>query len=447
MNDSTMKTMKRTIGCSPTVFMHRKNNYPIPKRAETCGATDGTQSLPAGLYIAEIEEPETIKVAEMQKNTLSLTIGTEHGFSINNPRFSPLPVSDTILKTICGSYESEILFGDVKLKNELQKTVLKMIPRTHAGSIAVLEGQLMQGIRKFSHVFHDRCQLLGLGMHPTLRLYETAVWDHDDGEYYEACDRLFDIRQHGWLNLQALQVSLSYSGEKDLVLHYNRIRSLLPYLIAVTAASPVVEGRNTGTADNRLLCYRENQKEIPLICNRIIPEKIGTVQDYRREQETIFAELRRRDAAILCGEWVNPAGVIIRFSRKCLEIKALDEQDSIRSDMAVCAFIRSLLRCPSLPVETDQDALLNLTEETIRRGTAGLRPELSRLYERAWSHATPEERLYLPVVWERIEHGSLAELVAGRYDREREIVPILVDLATSLKTNRPYGLEQKKQMG
>ena len=297
-----------------------------------------------------------------------MTIGTEHEFSINDSLFNPLPVSDTILKTICGSYQSEVLFGDIKLGKELQKTVLEMVPRNHAGSIAVLEGQLMRGIRKFSHLFRDRYQLLGLGMHPTLHLEETAVWDHDEGEYYEAYDRLFGIRQHGWLNIQALQVNLSYSGEKDLVLHYNHLRSLLPYLIAVTAASPIVEGTNTGTADNRLLYYRENQKEIPLICNRIVPEKIGSVRDYRREQEEIFSELRANDADILCEEWVNSGGIIIRFSRKCLEIKALDEQDCIRSDMAVCAFIRSLLRCGSRAVETDQDELLALTEGAIRGG-------------------------------------------------------------------------------
>jgi len=149
-----------------------------------------------------------------------MTIGTEHEFSINDRQFRPQPVSDTILKTICGRYESEILFGDVRLGKELQKTVIEMVPKDHADSIAVLEGQLLRGIKKFSHVFRNRYQLLGLGMHPTLKLDETAVWDHDEGEYYEAYDRLFNIRQHGWLNIQALQVNLSYSGAKDLVLHY-----------------------------------------------------------------------------------------------------------------------------------------------------------------------------------------------------------------------------------
>jgi hypothetical protein len=275
-------------------------------------------------------------------------------------------------------------------------------------------------------------------MHPTLRLEETAVWDHDEGEYYEVYDRLFAIRQHGWLNIQALQVNLSYTGEKDLVQNFNRLRSLLPYLIAVTAASPIVEGISTGTADNRLLCYRGNQEEIPLICNRIIPEKIESVNDYRKALEEIFTELRKMDAEILCEEWVNSGGVIIRFSRKCLEIKALDEQDCIRSDMAVCAFIRSLLRCKSLPVETDQDALLALTEDAIRDGTEAFRPELEQLYVKAWGHATPEEQFYLPFIRDRIRYGSLGEIVRERYERDREIVPVLAELAHALKTNIPY---------
>ena len=370
-----------------------------------------------------------------------MTIGTEHEFSINSPQFVPLPVSDEIIRTICGSCESEILFGEVKLGKELQKTVLEMVPRTHASDIAVLEVQVMRGIRKFYGMFRDRYQLLGLGMHPTLYLNETAVWNHDEGEYYESYDRLFDIRQHGWLNIQALQVNLSYSGEKGLVQNYNRLRSLLPYLIAVTASSPIVEGKSTGTADNRLLYYRENQKEIPAICNNIIPEKIGSVREYRAAQEEIFRELRSRGAGILCEEWVNSGGVIIRFSRKCLEVKALDEQECIRSDMAVCAFVRSLLRCRSLPLEQDQDALLALTEEAVLRGTAGLRQELGQLYDRAWSHATPDERQYLPVMKNRIDHGSLAELMQERYGREREILPILADMAMALKMNRPYGYD------
>ncbi|MCK9632687.1 MAG: glutamate-cysteine ligase family protein [Methanoregula sp.] len=369
-----------------------------------------------------------------------MTTGTEHEFSINDREFHALPVSDRILKTICGRYESEILFGDVTLGKELQKTVLEMVPRSPAEDLAQLETQLTKGLAKFSHLFSGQYRLLGLGMHPTARLDDITVWDHDEGEYYEAYDRLFDIRQHGWLNIQALQVNLSYRSSRELVAMYNTLRTLLPYLIAVTASSPVVEGELTGTCDNRLVYYRGNQKEIPLICNRIVPDTIGSVGDYRMEQEEIFSELRSRGADILCEEWVNSGGIIIRFSRKCLEIKALDEQESVHSDMAVCAFIRSLLRCRSLPVETDQDALLALTEVAIRDGTAGMREELGQLYDAAWRHATVDERHYLPVIRERIDRGSLAELMSERISKGEELTPILSEMAECLRTNRSYGL-------
>ena len=72
-------------------------------------------------------------------------------------------------------------------------------------------------------------------------------------------------------------------------MQYNRIRTLLPYLIALTASSPMVEGRLTGTMDNRLIYYRENQKEIPAICNGIIPARLRSVAEYQMAQERIFS--------------------------------------------------------------------------------------------------------------------------------------------------------------
>ena len=367
-----------------------------------------------------------------------MTIGTEHEFSINDPQFNPLPVSDTILKTICGRYESEILFGDVKLGKELQKTVLEMVPRTHADTIAVLEEQLMRGIRKFSQVFRDRYQLLGLGMHPTLTLDQTAVWDHDEGEYYEAYDRLFNIRQHGWLNIQALQVNLSYSGEKDLVLHYNRLRSLLPYLIAVTAASPIVEGKSTGTADNRLLYYRENQKEIPLICNRIIPEKIGSVQDYRREQEEIFAELQETG----CGNPLRGVGELGRASSSASpgsvsrSRRSTSRTASAPTWRSAPSSVRSCgaRPCPSRPTRMHCWRSRRTRSGRGRQGSArnsgSSIPGMGAC--NAGGAAVPARSSR-----NRIEHGSLAEIVRERFEREREIVPILADLALALKTNVP----------
>jgi hypothetical protein len=112
--------------------------------------------------------------------------------------------------------------------------------------------------------------------------------------------------------------------------------------------------------------------------------------------------------------------------------------------MAVCAFVQSLMRCTALFVETDQDDILARTEEAINYGTAALRPELERLYDAAWKHATEDERLYLPLIHERIQYGSLAELMRDRFSKEGEMIPILAEMAACLRSNSPYSGQRKK---
>ncbi len=387
-------------------------------------------------------KPETCQAGpftfDMEKRQ-GMTIGTEHEYSINDRFFSPLPISDVILSEIAGSIKSEVPFGEVTLSKELQKTVLEFIPNYPADSLFALEKQVYSGIRKFHLRFGDRYRLLGLGMHPLLTLNETEVWNHNEGEYYTVYDRLFNIRQHGWLNIQALQINLSYSNDQELIFLYNRIRSLLPYLIAVSASSPFVEGRNTGSVDNRLMFYRENQKEIPQICNRLIPERIVEVKDYLENQQEIYRELEKTDAHILCEEWLNSSGLIIRFSRRCIEVKAIDEQECVRSDMAVCAFLRALVRARDVPVETDRAVLLDLTELAIQNGTGSLKPELERLLKYAWNAATNEEKKYLQIIEDRIVQGSIAEQIQNEFKKTGDMMEIIANMGEALRTNQPYG--------
>jgi len=364
--------------------------------------------------------------------------GTEHEYSLSDPTFRPLPVSDEILAEVAGSPASEAPFGEVTLCKELQKNVLEFIPDHPSESLLDLENQVYSGIRRFYRRFGERYILLGLGMHPTLRLEETCVWNHDEGEYYELYDRLFSLRQHGWLNIQALQVNLEYRSDEELVDTYNRIRSLLPYLIAVSASSPFVEGKATGPVDNRLLYYRKNQEAIPVICNGIVPESLSSAADYQDLLDEMYRELRKRDAELLCEEWVNSAGIIVRSGRRCIEVKALDGQECVRSDMAITAFLRALLRNRDLSLETDRDALLALTEAAIGKGTRAFPEELAGLLACARKTANREEREFLPIVEDRIRNGSLAEQMQDRFKRTRDMAGLLSALARALRTNTPF---------
>jgi hypothetical protein len=372
-----------------------------------------------------------------------MDIGTEHEYSINDRNFNPLPISDKIIERISRTVEHEVSFGGIKVSKELQKHAIELIP-SRPGSLAFLENNLFNGLQCLYRDLNWEYKFLGLGMHPLLTLDQTTYWDHDEQEYYHAYDRLFNIKQHGWLNIQALQINIPYKDRRDLVSMFNKIRSLLPYLVAVSASSPFVEGNLTSYADNRLVYYRENQRKIPAICHDILPERIENVDEYICINRGIYSELKECGADILCKEWVNSRGVIVRFTRRCLEVKAIDEQECLHSDMAISAFLLSLLRS-NLELEEEDGALRSLLEEAMRHGVEGLRPELEKMYRVAYENSTDEEKSYLPVIEKRIEQGSLAEVMKRRFKETDEIKPILAEMEWSLRENMPFSIGPRRR--
>ena len=367
-------------------------------------------------------------------------IGTEHEYSINDKSQRALAISDKIIEKIAGRLDHEVAFAGILVSKELQKHAIELIPKS-PGGLSYLEESLYQGLCQLYRATNYEYGFMGLGMHPLLRLDETAYWDHDEQEYYQAYDRLFNIRQHGWLNIQALQINIPYRGKRDLVAMFNKIRALMPYLVAVSASSPLVEGKATSYMDNRLVYYRENQAAIPEICHGILPEKLESADDYVKINRQIYAQLKKQGADILCREWVNSRGVIVRFTRSCLEIKAIDEQECLHSDMAFSALLLALLRS-DLVLEEDEESLLAMLESAMRRGTAGLRPELERLLGQAEKSATAEEKRYLPLIARRIEQGSLAELMVQKLQetglKEEGIKQMMSQMQWCLHENRPY---------
>jgi len=370
-------------------------------------------------------------------------IGTEHEYSINDKNFRPLAISDRIIQRIAGQVQHEVAFGGILVSKELQKHAIELIP-ARPGSLGFLESNLYQGLSELYRATNYEYGFMGLGMHPLLKLDETTYWDHDEQEYYQVYDRLFNIKQHGWLNIQALQINIPYTGKDELVAMFNKIRSLMPYLVAVSASSPMVEGKLTTYMDNRLVYYRKNQAAVPEICHDIMPEKLESVEDYVQINRQIYSELKKCGAEILCREWVNSRGVIVRFTRKCLEVKAIDEQECLHSDMAFSAFLLALLRS-DLVLEEDESSLLAMLEDAMHRGVAGMRPELERLLAAAQKSATIEEMRYLPLVAKRIEQGSLAEIIVQKLNETNgRIEPVLAQMQWCLKENRPYSAEPER---
>jgi hypothetical protein len=133
-----------------------------------------------------------------------MDIGTEHEYSINDGNFNPLPISDKIIERISRTVEHEVSFSGINVSKELQKHAIELIP-SRPGSLAFLENNLFNGLQSLYRDLNWEYKFLGLGMHPLLTLDQTTYWDHDEQDYYHAYDRLFNIKQHGWLNFQALR--------------------------------------------------------------------------------------------------------------------------------------------------------------------------------------------------------------------------------------------------
>ena len=122
-------------------------------------------------------------------------LGPEHEFSIVDEQLRPLPIVDTIIRGLCGRVKSNVYFSDFAFGKELQKHVAELKAITPFHSPLDFEETMYGAVLKISDVLEKYgAKLLGLGMHPTLNLDETEVWNHKDRRIYDAFDNIFNLK-------------------------------------------------------------------------------------------------------------------------------------------------------------------------------------------------------------------------------------------------------------
>lgn len=344
---------------------------------------------------------------------------------------------------------------------ELQLHVMEIRPNTPFTSPVAFEETVQEAVVTVHEFLQRKYQasLLGTGMHPLLKLNDTAIWPHRHKQIYDALGRIFDLKKHGWLNIQSFQLNLPYSNEKDGVLLHNTLANVCAYLPAVAASSPIYEGKLGKNVDNRLKFYAVNQREVPSVTGDIVPEYASSFSQYRREVISGYSlDLAAAGAGdlILDKEWVNSRGVIFRFDRRALEIRVMDEQECVKSDVALSCFIRALLRgLMKGEVQFSQhEALVKDYNSIVVNGLSArvqhphgetTRQVCQYFYRVAWENATKEEKKYLPMVEKRIELGNLSEIIRKRVERKTQkagfteaVVSVYSKLIESLIDNQPY---------
>jgi gamma-glutamyl:cysteine ligase YbdK (ATP-grasp superfamily) len=258
------------------------------------------------------------------------------------------PAADQVLLAVAGDYVSEIERGNLAWSNELVNHVIELKTNGPAPALLGLDAAFARDLGQIQKLLKPLGgRLMPGAAHPWMNpARDTQLWPHEYNQVYAAFDHIFGCKGHGWSNLQCVHINLPFRGDNEFGRLHAAIRLLLPLIPALAASSPILDGRLTGLLDSRMHYYRENQKKIPAITGRVIPEPVFTRLDY---QEKILAPMYAAVAPFdpdetLRDEWLNARGAIARFQRDAIEIRIVDIQECPTADLAITHAIVSVLR-------------------------------------------------------------------------------------------------------
>lgn len=286
---------------------------------------------------------------------------------VNRRSLDVMPLVDEVLRrcaTLPGAnsytdegadpgYPNEVAIGEISLSNELVLHVLEMKTTAPVRTLDGVDKAFAAAVRTADEVLAEfDAMLLPTGMHPWMDpMRETKVWPHDYSPVYNTFNRIFDCRGHGWSNLQAAHLNLPFQIDVDTpASEFGRlhaaIRVMLPFMPALSASTPCMDGRLTGVMDNRLEVYRTNSAKVPQAAGMVIPEMVYTKAEY---ESKILGEIYKAygphdPEGVLRYEWANSRGAIARFMRDTIEVRVLDVQECPKADGAVVGAVASVVR-------------------------------------------------------------------------------------------------------
>ncbi len=258
------------------------------------------------------------------------------------------PVADRLLSTLAGRPTSDVECGDVTWSNELTAHVIELKVTRPVSGLGGLAETFASAVTDLQPALAEmNLRLLPSGMHPWMDpSRETQLWPLEGAEIYQAFDRIFGCRAHGWANVQSTHLNLPFADEDQFARLHAAVRLVLPLLPALAASSPVVQGTPTGRMDNRLLHYARHCDRVPSLVGNVIPEPIYDSQTYRREIfDAIEKDVRPLDVdRVMDVEFLNARGAIARFDRGSIEIRLMDVQEYPAADVAICAAVVAVLK-------------------------------------------------------------------------------------------------------
>ena len=261
---------------------------------------------------------------------------------VNKKTLDPMATADLLLDA-----KGEKDNGSIGWSNELALHVLEMKTNGPTANLSEAVIDFQRNIHEINEILENAgASLLPGAAHPWMDPQSAKLWPHECNEIYNAYDRIFGCSGHGWVNLQSTHLNLPFANDEEFKKLHTAIRLVLPLLPVLSASSPFMDGRPTGMLDTRLYYYNTNQKNVPHISGRVIPERVKSKAEY--EEKILmpsFKAIQLHDPDnILQEEWLNSRGAIARFDRMAIEIRILDIQECPQMDIGIVGIIIEVLK-------------------------------------------------------------------------------------------------------
>lgn len=378
-------------------------------------------------------------------------------------------IAELPLTNANGEIEGEMDKGLTTWSNELVSHVLELKSNGPTGDLVALRDKFNADIAEVNEILaNQNAMLLSSAAHPWMNpAKETKLWQHESQEIYHAYDRIFGCKGHGWSNLQSTHINLPFYDDEEFSKLHTAIRFMMPMIPALTASSPVLDGKFTGYYDKRLYYYEKNQSKIPVLTGKVVPERLFTKHAYQKHvYDKISAAIKPFDTGnILKPVWLNSRGAMARFDRGAIEIRIIDIQECPSADLAIVALITELVKVlvkekwVSFQVQQsfETEELHQLLKGTVKQ--AGKYVISDPTYLRAWGLTAPVtgqefwqmvlEKLgdnqalvsWKPILYQLISAGTLAERIYTAlnedYSRER-LHAVYAGIAESLKSDELF---------
>ncbi len=267
---------------------------------------------------------------------------------VDRATLSVMPVTDRLLYAVASQYLSEVEVDDIAWSNELALHVVELKTNGPAASLDGLCQKFQDHVNRINTLLASMgAQLMPTAMHPWMDPHqELRLWPHQYNTVYEAYNRIFDCRGHGWANLQSVHLNLPFADDMEFGQLHAAIRLLLPIMPALAASSPIIDRKLTGLQDTRLDVYRTNSSRLPSVTGHVVPEAAYTRYDYQRSiLQPMYDDIAALDPdGTLQHEWLNSRGAIARFDRNTIEIRVLDIQECPLADLAICHAVSHVLQ-------------------------------------------------------------------------------------------------------